>query len=304
MVYIFKRDDQVYLKEDYQKLKDTDQMLYNIYSWNDIEAARKLFRPWKILDKEGDWYIEDVLEEVLRYKDKPQQYTRNLEDITREQAYQQVKDCIGVVYTLFKLNPRLGSSENIFIDSYIDKIKYTCDVKNYITYAYSATISNLVEEFNNLDSDQKEFLKVLASSSSRERKLEYLMTEGIKLDLESMFKFIPTWCFGSLKIFGKCNSKIDCIINVPEFRDARRLDGKPADDSELEKCLKNQIYTEFKLGEVTRGSELKARLGKIYKNLDMKRTPKVSDLLEYFNIMKSRKEYEWFYRIDTRRILK
>lgn len=303
MVYVYKRQDLVYIKEERSPIDEKDVMVHILYKWCDFEATKRFLRPWKVLNKEGDFYIPDSLPYISSslYED---QLDRNLVDIDEKDLYKRANEYIGIAHIISKLNPsKFGNADSISHNlGYLNMAKYTCDVQNYIVFLYGEMVGELIFKFDRLKDEEKEFLKQLSSIAlTKEEKLEFIKKEINNIDLNRVDIFLPPWCLGNLKVFG-FESKSLHKSSIPEYLNAARINGKP-EENQIEDYIRQEVYEAFKLNEVLHGSEIKTRLDKIYSKIGLKRPSKLSDLLDYFEISKTRSEYEWSYRINLRKIL-
>ena len=302
MVYVYKRQDLVYIKEDRNPIDENDTLVHILYKWCDFEATKHFLRPWKILNKPGDFYTLESLPILSKnlYED---QLDRNLISIDKKDIYKRANEYMGIAHILSKLNSKFGNACSISHNlDYLDKAEYTCDIQNYIVFLFGDMIGELIFKYDRLKEEEQEFLKQLSSISlTKEEKLEFIKKEMNNIDLNRVDIFLPPWCLGNLKVFG-FESKSLHKSSIPEYLNAAKINGKP-EESQIEDYIRQEIYEEFKLNEVLRGSEIKIRLDKIYDKIGLKRPSRLSDLLDYFEISKTRSEYEWSYRINLRKIL-
>lgn len=59
------------------------------------------------------------------------------------------------------------------------------------------------------------------------------------------------------------------------------------EDSTKEEKLIKSIYSDFAVGDRLLNSEIKIKLKKIYENLSLSKTPKATDLMDYFELTKT-----------------
>ena len=88
-------------------------------------------------------------------------------------------------------------------------------------------------------------------------------------------------------------------IVMPEFKNNTPLGY--TDQKEIRKEMIDEIYKEFELGSVLRGSEIRTRFREIYRKYGLNPKASLIDFMEFFVIRKAKSEYEWYYRIVRRK---
>jgi len=307
---VYKKGDLVYINDKIIDRKSRDEinnpsiLIYTL----EMELGEKLLnflRPYKKLNLSSGLYKLSVLEEI----DNINQDINYCIDFGYSKISEVQKQDLLQDYTMsYNSLVSLGIVEDSIQTKKEDLIKYIeydCDIVNYLEEVYGDKVSNLLLDYSDLSQQQKDFLNNLMKETTKERKLKYIKENLGIINLETIYEFIPSKYLCDLKIFGlKLGNEIkELTPNTPEFKVSSRLDGDLNGTTELDEIIKREIYNEFKLGEVTRGSELKTRLSAIYRANNLNKTARLVDLLDYFVITKAKSEYEWFYRIVNRKIL-
>lgn len=243
-------------------------------------------RPWKILGISTDLYKANVLLYLEQWKDSTTPPpSEKLEVIYKTQAEEILSDYKKIIDILVSLEL---IKEPQYPIKYKKYITYECDILNYLRETLGDYVFDLCEKYKNLGELKKNSLKKLLKIKGRENKLGFLQT--LEIDLE-FFTFLPPWFKSNYQVFGEQEKTVrNQDTTTIEYREQTRVDGHIG-----EPLIKENIYTVFSYGEILSSKEIKERLKTLYDRLNIKRTPKVSDLFSYFNVMRT---YSRLYRLD------
>lgn len=279
MIYIYKDSKDRYIIST-NTIPDLQMSL--LLQWNYFPYEN--IRPWKYLGISADLYKPEVLDYIEEWKNsKIPPPTESRREIHKEQIESILKSYQDILDTLISLN-LVKESEKLKYKKYII---YECDIINYLKETVGKFAFELCEKYKALGNDKKTFLKNLSKIKGRENKLSYIKTIDIDLDI---FSFLPPWFKSNYQIFGENERTIkNQTTNEIEYQGQDRVDGHIG-----EPLIKENIYIVFSFGEILSAKEIKERLGNLYDKLNIKRTPKVSDLYEYFNVTRT---YSRLYRL-------
>lgn len=285
MVYIYKDDkDRVIVSTS----SIPDLPLILIFPWDFLPVEN--IRPWKILGISTDLYKPGILEYLEKWKDSdtpPQKET--LTYIYRDGAnniFHEYKKILDLLYSLELIEKPDELSFKRFI-------VYECDIKNYMRDVLGNYTVDLLDKYCGLSQDKKDILITFSKINNRENKFEYLKNQEIDLDL---FTFLPPWFKASYQIFGQQERIVrnQNIGNI-EYNGQDRIDGFIG-----ESLIEENIYNVFHNGEILSAKEIKERLTALYQHLGLNRLSRVSDLDNYFEVMRT---YSRLYRLDRKKII-
>ena len=260
------------------------ELLYtsDIKTLEDIEQD---LRPWiYLLDNSGNYY-KNVPEigEYMTGKLKAEQYTRIYSSEIKSEIEEFMKDySILVNLSIVPGGLKINYSE-------IPELLYDCDLYNYLESVFGSAVSEFVFSYKLLGRDEKQFLSEFIKQSTKDKKLGYLRNNIDKIS-SSVIEFLPLWYRLGLRVVGNRESS-----EVPEYKNLDLIGG----DIDINSILKDRFFDVFKLGNIYTGQEVKDKIQTIYNELGILKTPKISDLLEYFEVTSV--SLKSSYRIDLRK---
>lgn len=287
-VYITKQSNG-YIKVS-ENIKDCEQegteILY--YLNTSLKKLYQDLRPVVVLDLGDGWYKnQEFIENYVSGKLAPYPlvfvYNTDIENILTK------------FYNNFDILKKLGhiGAEKIELKNR-DKILYRCDIDSALDDTYGPNVVSLVQEFSRVDEKTREFLCSLGT-----RDLDYfkksipeLLTKG-----DDVIKFLPEYYKVYYKTFKLGEPGLSENIK-PEFRNSSVL----GDDIKKSTELEDFIYSRFTLGQVYPGSDIKSILQGIYSDLGLKRTAKIVDIFDYFEVVKVNLK-ESSYRLERRKVI-
>ncbi len=178
------------------------------------------------------------------------------------------------------------------LNDIINNIIYDCDVYNYLENVYGPSTVDIVYAYKSLKYDEKEFLNDFSKINTRDKKYDFLEKNLQTLDPE-VIEFLPLWYRLSCKISNGIKPQEKENL---EYKNTRNLGNT---DNNIQEKLKNKFIQTFKLGNTYTGQEIKNMVRNIYEDLGIKKTPKISDLQDYFVITSV--SISSSYRIDLRK---
>jgi hypothetical protein len=175
-------------------------------------------------------------------------------------------------------------------DQNIPELTYDCDIYNYLSEVYGKESVEVVYSYRSLGRDEKNFLYEFTKQGTRDKKLSWV-EKNIGTLNQAVLDFLPGWYRLSLRMVG---NKIN--HEMLEYKNHELIGG----NNEVgQKQLKDIFFDTFKLGETYTGQEIKEKIQTIYGELGITKTPKISDLSEYFEITSV--SIKSSYRIDLRK---
>lgn len=159
---------------------------------------------------------------------------------------------------------------DLTMDQYQDFIDYTKLPKN---------ISEFIQEFNSLSGFHDKMRALCESSFNENEKI--MILEQVPLLYKNMYLI-----FGPVRLKAKSYNITNLrreLLPVEEV-----VEVKTPLEIEQENRVRNKIYNTFEIGHRYLLSDIKNKLGDIYKDLDYKCSPKASDLEVYFDLGKIR----------------
>lgn len=262
---------------------ETTELLYTSDTLT-LDDIKRDLRPWICL---GSSHYKNTpeIKEYLKSGNIHEFYTRIYPNEIKSELERFNKDYM-FLYSL-------GCVSSAFKPYNIDDLSnliYDCDIYNYLTELYGKTNVDTVYEYRSLGKDEKNFLEIFTQQGTKDKKLQWIEKNLDNINQETL-NFLPEWYRLSLRTVG--NKK---QINTLEYKNPNAIGGNDEVDS---KKIKDMFFSTFKLGETYTGQEIKEKIQEIYITLGITKTPKISDLVEFFEItnvsMKSS------YRIDLRK---
>ena len=90
-------------------------------------------------------------------------------------------------------------------------------------------------------------------------------------------------------------------MNTPKRKTSLSVSFAEVETEQIQQEMIDEIFSEFELGSVLRGSEIRTRFREIYAKYGLNPRATLSEFMKYFVIRKAKSEYEWYYRIMQRR---
>ena len=288
MIYVKLVENLVSYSEEYSEYDN----IVCILDWN-LKKLIDASRPWKILSRKDNVYKPKIIEELIETwkfeKEQPEEYLDRFSPGLLD-------NILGIAKELEKYNiisPKLDK-----IPSYI--LEYNCDILNMLEEYYGDYNLNLIQEYIDLEKEDLDLIRAFYKEITNEKKLKLLQLSYVPID--HIIDFLPTWCKDYIKVFGlDLNSRTAGEYSTPEYCNNNVLGGDLGEKIELKKEMISEIYEEFKIGSVLRGSEIRTRFREIYRKYGLNPKATIVDFMEYFVIRKAKSEYEWYYRIIRRK---
>lgn len=264
--------------------QDFTELLYtsDIVTPEDIQRD---LRPWICLRSTSRTYYHNVpeIKTYLESGNTAEFYTRVYPSEVKSEIERFIRD-----YEFLVSLGCLNSGPHI--TQPIHKLIYDCDIYNYLSEVYGKESVEVVYSYRSLGRDEKNFLLEFTKQGTRDKKLSWV-EKNIGTLNQAVLDFLPGWYRLSLRTVGnKINSEI------LEYRNHELIGG----NNEVgQKQLKDIFFDTFKLGETYTGQEIKEKIQTIYSELGITKTPKISDLSEYFEITSV--SIKSSYRIDLRK---
>lgn len=266
--------------------KEGTEILY--YLNTDLKKIYQDLRPVVVLDLGDGWYKnQKYIENYVSGKIAPSSLVFIYDT--------DIENSLIKFYNNFDMLKKLGhiGANKIELKNR-DKIKYRCDIENALEDTYGKNVVDLVYEFSRIDEKTRNFLCSLGTRDLDyfKRSIPELLSKG-----EDVIKFLPEYYKIYYKTFKLDNPKLLTDIK-PEFRNNDVL-GSIKEKSKLE----NFIYSRFSLGQVYSGNDIKSILQNIYSDLGLKKTAKIVDIFDYFEVVKVNLKKESSYRLERRKII-
>ena len=164
-----------------------------------------------------------------------------------------------------------------------------------------STVHNTLTRDDIVNHEVSEFLKIYTSLTTIYDKLKLLCEYGLSQDAinivlgqiadsDEIKSYYTTLGPQKLKSLSYNSTKIKNYLGIVTFS---------------QELLESNIYLEFKIGDKLKMSEIKFKLGNIYSSINYDKTPKATDLENYFEIKKCKiTDIETRKRIDCFEIIK
>ena len=291
VIYVkINEENLVFLSTEYNEFDNTVLTL----NW-DLDTLKNTIRPWKILWKlHEDLYKPSIIPEFFEVA--KQEETAPLE------VYEPFSPAI--YDTLEATAEELTSFGLIKVNQEYQKKRYSgllynCDIINKFEDLYGEKGSELIQEFATLDNKYINIVRGFYREITRSGKLNYLLAKLNGEPVDIIADFLPKWCKDEIKIFGDTSKIGENQTDLPECR-KEGLVGE-VDTEQIQQEMIDEIFSEFELGSVLRGSEIRTRFREIYAKYGLNPRATLSEFMKYFVIRKAKSEYEWYYRIMQRR---
>lgn len=291
VIYVkISEENLILLSEEYSEFDNVALTL----NW-DLGQLKKTLRPWKVLWRfDEDFYKPSVLVEFF-------EVTKH-EDYVPIEVYDQASN--RILESLTKISAELESYGLLKIDptflgkKYKDPV-FNCDIINKLEDKYGEEGAELIQEYATLDNRYIEIIRGFYREITRSNKSDYLTRKLKGESLDVIADFIPSWYKDEFKIFGH-SSKIDeNLSNIPQFKKEGLVGA--VNTEQIQQEMIDEIFAEFELGSILRGSEIRTRFREIYAKYGLNPKATLSEFQRYFVIRKAKSEYEWYYRIVQRR---
>lgn len=291
MIYVKLDKSYVYFGEECTEFENA---LYTL-DWN-LEKLVQITRPWKVLwRRDADVYKPGIIQEffeVWKFEEQPEETYNRLSQSNLDifqKAAQELLD-YGII-------SRVSHEQKDY------ELVYNCDILNMFEDIYGPLGLQKIQDYIDLSDSSLNTIVKFYCGITKDKKLE-IIRDAISSGLttfDDISEFLPSWCCDSIKIFGikkEDGGKRDVFVQ-PEYKNQVLLGY--TDQVEIRKEMINEIYAEFKLGSVLRGSEIRTRFRKIYQKYGLNPKASLIDFMNYFVIRKAKSEYEWYYRIVRRK---
>jgi hypothetical protein len=264
--------------------QDFTELLYtsDIVTPEDIQRD---LRPWICLRSTSKTYYHNVpeIKTYLESGNTAEFYTRVYPGEVKSEIERFIRDYDFLV-SLGCLGPRPTITQDI------PELIYDCDIYNYLSEVYGKEAVEVIYSYRSLGRDEKNFLSEFIKQGTRDKKLGWV-EKNIDTLNSDVLDFLPGWYRLSLRTVGNKTS-----TEIPEYKNLKPIGG----NNEVgEKQVKDIFFDAFKLGETYTGQEIKEKIQTIYNELGITKTPKISDLYEYFEI--TNVSIKSSYRIDLRK---
>lgn len=288
MIYAIldKTNEAVYFADTPRTEEELDytELLYTSDSIT-LEDIQRDLRPWICLRSTTRTYYHNVpeIKTYLESGNTAEFYTRVYPSEVKSEIERFIRD--------YEFLVSLGCLNSCpHITQPISELIYDCDIYNYLSEVYGKESVEVVYSYRSLGRDEKNFLLEFTKQGTRDKKLSWV-EKNIGTLNQTVLDFLPGWYRLSLRMVGnKINQE------TLEYKNHELIGG----DNEVgQKQLKDIFFDTFKLGETYTGQEIKEKMQTIYGELGITKTPKISDLSEYFEITSV--SIKSSYRIDLRK---
>lgn len=285
MIYVKYVENLVNYSEEYSEY---DNIICTL-PW-DLKKLINASRPWKVLSRKDNVYKPSIIEELFETwkfeREQPEEYLDKFSPKLLDSILLYSKE----LESYKVIQPILDNFPNYTLE-------YNCDILNTLEDYYGADGLELIQSFIDLSKEEIELIRSFYSEITNDKRLRLLQSKYQLI--EHIIEFLPSWCKGSIKVFGiEINEQNKRYIS-PECCNKNPLDN--FSNIKLQKEMIEEIYDEFKIGSILRGSEIRTRFREIYRKYGLNPKATLVDFMEYFVIRKAKSEYEWYYRIVRRR---
>lgn len=291
VIYVkISEENLILLSEEYSEFDNVALTL----NW-DLRQLRKTLRPWKVLWRfDDDYYKPAVLTEFF--------------EVTKYEEYVPIEEydpaSSRILESLVKISDELEGYGLIKEDPSFRNKKYkdpvfNCDIINRLEDKYGEEGVELIQEFATLDNRYVDIIRGFYREITRPSKSEYLTSRLKGESLDIIADFIPSWYKDEFKVFRNTNKIDENLSGIPQFRKAGLVGA--VNTEQLQQEMIDEIFAEFELGSVLRGSEIRTRFREIYAKYGLNPKATLSEFQRYFVIRKAKSEYEWYYRIIQRK---
>ena len=274
-----------------QESSEFDNILYTL-DWN-LEKLVQISRPWKVLGRKDDVYKPSIIPEffeVWKFEDQPEEFYNKFS----QDLYNQLLDTAHELEGFGIISPKIPK-----LPEY--ELVYNCDILNILEDYYGPGDLQKIQDYIDLEASDLELVRRFYREPTKEKKMNVIQSSLASSTINNISDFLPSWCKDSIKIFGSTRDdglKMPAFV-MPEFKNNTPLGY--TDQKEIRKEMIDEIYKEFELGSVLRGSEIRTRFREIYRKYGLNPKASLIDFMEFFVIRKAKSEYEWYYRIVRRK---
>lgn len=288
MIYVKLSENLVNYSLEYSEL---DSILYTL-DW-DLGKLIQITRPWKVLGRKDDVYKPSIIPEffeIWKFEEQPEETYNSFSP----KLYTDLLDTAQILEGYGLISPKLPE-----IPKY--DLVYNCDILNLLEDYYGPDNLQKIQNYFDLSVEESEFLKRFYKGLTKDKMLNLLHESLSTFSIDNISEFLPSWCKDSLKIFGigSGDNNKKSVFQSPEYKSSTPLGY--VDHVEIRKEMIDEIYKEFEVGAIMRGSEIRTRFREIYRKYGLNPKAGLNDFMEYFVIRKAKSEYEWYYRIIRRK---
>lgn len=274
-----------------QESSEFDNILYTL-DWN-LEKLVQISRPWKVLGRKDDVYKPSIIPEffeIWKFEDQPEEFYNKFS----QDLYNQLLDTAHELEGFGIISPKIPK-----LPEY--ELVYNCDILNILEDYYGPGDLQKIQDYIDLEASDLELVRRFYREPTKEKKMNVIQSSLASGTINNISDFLPSWCKDSIKIFGSTREdglKMPAFV-MPEFKNNTPLGY--TDQKEIRKEMIDEIYKEFEIGSVLRGSEIRTRFREIYRKYGLNPKASLIDFMEFFVIRKAKSEYEWYYRIVRRK---
>lgn len=287
MIYVNLVENLVDFKEE---TSEFDNVVY-ILDWNMDKLIRSA-RPWKVLGRKDNVYKLSIIDEFFepsKFDEQPDEFYNKFS----EDLYSGLLDTAQKLEAYKLISPKLPKLPDY-------ELIYNCDILNMLEDYYGPENLQLIQDYIDLNPEETKLLDEFYKEITKEKQIALVQDYLPIISVDKISDFLPGWCKDSIKIFGSGKEEnLKPTFTPPQFKDQTPLGY--TDKVEVKKEMIEEIYSEFEIGSVLRGSEIRTRFREICKKYGMNPKSGLVDFMEYFVIRKARSEYEWLYRIIRRK---
>lgn len=231
-----------------------------------LSSIKKDLRPWIYL-WDQDYYKNDPI--IKQYLE-----TGKLDVFYVKMYPSEIKNEINkFIENLKFLNSIECTNSQIYNeDPIVNTLEYDCDIYNYLLSIYG-NITDLIYKFEVLK--EKNILIEFSKIKTRDKKVEFI-EKNLQETNKDILEFLPLW----YRLEYKIRSEKELQNILLEYKNKKSLGG----NNKTKQDLKNLFFSTFELGKTYTGPEIKSMIQNIYNTFGLKKTPKISDLQEYFDI--------------------
>ena len=280
MLRLIRKDNLLYFTEQERTEYDLEctELIYTFPDLTYNDEVRGRVRPFRALwEKKKDLYKLKLLDYL------PDFIYSNYHPIPTSR-----EEHVGVVEEAGRIAMLMGYDKVDYSRDY--DIRYECDTWNSIEDSYGETLTELFKDFMILPREDQELVRKVWQAGVNQR------TEVARTgDWKNVINLLPLHTQTELMIFGDDN-RAGSEGSRLEFKRKDQVGPKLPD-------LRDMVYEEFNLGEflLDGAQDIKDRLGKIYQECGIEKTPKAKDLEEWFVVFPCRQNKKRGFRIDFRR---
>ena len=274
-----------------QDVSEFDSVLYSL-NW-DLDCLIRSARPWKVLGRKDNVYKRSIVTEFFepsKFGEQPNEYYEKFSS----GLYTGLMDTARTLEGYGLISPILNE-----LPKY--ELEYNCDILNLLEDYYGPDNAQKIQDYIDLNQEELDLLKRFYGEITKEKRLSLIRSfNSSSISIDSISDFLPSWCKDYIKVFGiGVVSEGKNEYTLPEYKNPTPLGY--TDEKGIRKDMIEEIYREFPIGSVLRGSEIRTRFREIYRKYGLNPKASLIDFMEFFVIRKAKSEYEWYYRIVRRK---